>query len=850
MQKRQQILIGVLGVLLVAFLLWTFVLKSDGGSNAVEAPTVTTVATGEVQTDPLNPAAPAVPGETGTEATPAAPVAPVERAVQRERVPQPVRAHRLVPDRATVRVSKRCGPVIRPASAIVRRLRARRSRVRGSPILESRAALPDGGRVPRSGPRGHRRRAARGLPILIDDIAAELARRRLGYGRGPRMRFEQDEVELLGGVRHGRTLGSPVAIVIRNSEWATGKWAEEMSSAPGATATPLTQPRPGHADLAGMQKYGFTDARDVLERASARETAARVAAGALAKALLAPPRHLGAEPRRAARRGDRVARRGGPGPTISTSVDSSEVRCFDPDAEAEMIREIKEAAKAGDSLGGVRRGARLRRAARARLARALGPPHRRAARAGADEHPGDEGGRDRRGLHGRRRARQRGARRDQRGTPSDGEYRRESSRAGGIEGGMTTGDLLVARVAMKPLATLNRPVLKTVDTETKEETVSFKERTDVTAVPAAGVVAETMVALGARVGGAAQVRRRLARRVRPQPRRLPRASLPSEHERRHLVLVGLMGAGKTTVGRALREAARPPVRRHRRPGRRARRDAGRRDLREPAASRAFRELEREVVVDVCASPAPLVDRVRRGHGGRRRQPAPPPRRRRRRVAARADRGARATRVGDGATRPLLAGDPDGRARAGSRRSAKPRTRPRPTSIVDTDGLDVDAVADAVLAAFAEAAVVTHRVHGRPRRPRLRRRRSATTRSTRWRDAAARPAPGRASSRRPIVDAHVGALVRAALDARRRRARDVHRWARARTPSRSRRSSDSAASSRSWGCCAATSSSRSAAASSATPPASRPRCTTAASTSCRCRPRCSRWSTARSAARPA
>ena len=125
-----------------------------------------------------------------------------------------------------------------------------------------------------------------GLPILIDDIAGELARRRLGYGRGPRMRFEKDEVEFLGGVRHGRTLGSPLAILIRNSEWATGKWAEEMSAAPGRTASPLTQPRPGHADLAGMQKYGFDDARDVLERASARETAARVAAGAVAKALI------------------------------------------------------------------------------------------------------------------------------------------------------------------------------------------------------------------------------------------------------------------------------------------------------------------------------------------------------------------------------------------------------------------------------------------------------------------------------------------------------------------------------------------------------------------------------------
>ena len=191
-----------------------------------------------------------------------------------------------------------------------------------------------------------------GLPILADDIAAELARRRLGYGRGPRMRFEQDELELLGGIRHGRTLGSPVAIVIRNSEWATGKWAEEMASAPGTTAQPLTQPRPGHADLAGMQKYGFTDARDVLERASARETAARVAAGALAKALLRPLGisvlshvvQLGA----AAASPDRR-----PGPDDLDTVDASEVRCIDPDAEMEMIREIKEAAKAGDSLGGV-----------------------------------------------------------------------------------------------------------------------------------------------------------------------------------------------------------------------------------------------------------------------------------------------------------------------------------------------------------------------------------------------------------------------------------------------------------------------------------------------------------------
>jgi chorismate synthase len=332
-----------------------------------------------------------------------------------------------------------------------------------------------------------------GLPILADDIASELARRRLGYGRGPRMRFEQDELELLGGIRHGRTLGSPVAIVIRNSEWATGKWTEEMSPAPGVTAQPLTQPRPGHADLAGMQKYGFTDARDVLERASARETAARVAAGALAKALLRPLGislvshviQLGAAQASPSRR---------PGPDDLEAIDASEVRCIDPDAEMEMIREIKEAAKAGDSLGGVvevlgfgippglgshvhwdRRIdgllAQALMSIQAMKAVEIGEGFTVAGGRGSVAHDAIAWDADAR------------------------EYRRESSRAGGIEGGMTTGDLLVARVAMKPLATLNRPVLKTVDTETKKESVSFKERTDVTAVPAAGVVAETMVSL-------------------------------------------------------------------------------------------------------------------------------------------------------------------------------------------------------------------------------------------------------------------------------------------------------------------------------------------------------------------
>jgi chorismate synthase len=329
-----------------------------------------------------------------------------------------------------------------------------------------------------------------GLPITIEDVASELARRRLGFGRGPRMRFEQDELEFLGGVRHGRTLGSPVAIVVRNTEWP--KWQEEMSPAPGATEKPLRQPRPGHADLVGMQKYGFDDARDVLERASARETAARVAAGAVAKQLLA---QLGVSViSHVLSLGDvRADAERRPKPADLEAVDASPVRCFDPDAEAAMIAAVEAAAKDGDSLGGVLEvlgygvppglGSHVHwdRRIDGRLAQALmsiqamkgvemGDGFDVAARRGSEAH-------------------------DEILWNEESGYRRESTRAGGTEGGMTTGDLLVARVAMKPLATLNRPVLRTVDVETKEATVSFKERTDVTAVPAAGVVAETMVAL-------------------------------------------------------------------------------------------------------------------------------------------------------------------------------------------------------------------------------------------------------------------------------------------------------------------------------------------------------------------
>ena len=330
-----------------------------------------------------------------------------------------------------------------------------------------------------------------GLAITREQVQDELARRRLGYGRGPRMRFEKDELTLLGGVRHGRTLGSPVAIEIANTEWP--KWEEEMSPAPGSTAKPLTRPRPGHADLAGMQKYGFTDARDVLERASARETAARVAAGACAKALLA---HLGMEViSHVIQMGPVVSKSTArPTPADLDRVDESPVRCFDADTEAAMVAEIKAVAKEGDSLGGVVEvlgygvpvglGSHVQwdRKIDALLARALMSIHAVkaveigegfdvASRRGSEAH--DE-------IFW---------------SAEDGTYPRGTTRAGGVEGGITNGDLLVPRAAMKPLSTLNRPVLRTVDVETKEEAVSFKERTDVTAVPAMGVVAETMVAL-------------------------------------------------------------------------------------------------------------------------------------------------------------------------------------------------------------------------------------------------------------------------------------------------------------------------------------------------------------------
>jgi chorismate synthase len=334
-----------------------------------------------------------------------------------------------------------------------------------------------------------------GLAITAEDLQTELARRRLGFGRGPRMKFEQDEVTLVGGIRHGRTLGSPVAIEIGNSEWHRpgNKWNDEMSPAPGTSSAPLTKPRPGHADLTGMQKYDLTDARNVLERASARETAARVAAGAVAKALL---RELGVEVlshvlQIGSVRTKSVAR---PAPSDLERVDASEVRCFDAATEAAMIDEIRASAKEGDSLGGIVEvlgfgvpvglGSHVHwdRKIDARLAQALMSIQ---AVKGVEIGEGFD-------VAGRRGS---AAHDPISWDATSRQYRRETTLAGGIEGGMTTGELLVARAAMKPLATLNRPTLGTVDMATKAETVSFKERTDVTAVPAMGVVAETMTAL-------------------------------------------------------------------------------------------------------------------------------------------------------------------------------------------------------------------------------------------------------------------------------------------------------------------------------------------------------------------
>jgi chorismate synthase len=340
-----------------------------------------------------------------------------------------------------------------------------------------------------------------GLPahvrVTTDEIAEALARRRLGYGRGARMKFEQDEVTITGGVRHGETQGGPVAIVIGNTEWT--KWEKVMSADPVDRAelealarnAALTRPRPGHADLVGMQKYAFDEARPVLERASARETAARVALGRVATNFLAQALDAYVV--------SHVVELGGvaapagvfPAPGDVARLDDDPVRCLDPDASKQMVERIDEAHKDGDTLGGVVEvvvhglppglGSHVHwdRRIDARLAGAL---------MGIQAIKGVEVG------DGFELAATPGSLAHDEIVPTDAGLRRTSGRSGGTEGGMTTGEVLRVRAAMKPIATVPR-ALRTVDVSTGEEAVAHHQRSDVCAVPAAGVVAEAMVAL-------------------------------------------------------------------------------------------------------------------------------------------------------------------------------------------------------------------------------------------------------------------------------------------------------------------------------------------------------------------
>ena len=338
-----------------------------------------------------------------------------------------------------------------------------------------------------------------GLPLLADHVDKELARRQQGYGRGRRMQIEQDRVEFLSGVRAGETLGSPIAMLIRNRDWKN--WEEIMDPAPRAgDATDgrkrqVTRVRPGHADLTGVLKYDREDARDILERASARETTARVAAGAVAKRLLAEFGvtigshlvHLG---------GIEADRPQEMPADINAAADQSPLRTLDPNAEAHMIARIDAAKADGNTLGGICEvvvdglpvglGSHVSwdRKLDGRLAGAMlsipavkgaeiGLGFEAARRVGSEVH-------DEIALAPNR--------------PRTGNVRRKTNRAGGLEGGMTTGEPLVIRVAMKPISTLMRP-LGTVDTKTAAPAEASVERSDVTAVPAMGVIAEAMAAL-------------------------------------------------------------------------------------------------------------------------------------------------------------------------------------------------------------------------------------------------------------------------------------------------------------------------------------------------------------------
>jgi len=336
-----------------------------------------------------------------------------------------------------------------------------------------------------------------GVEVTTADIAAALTRRRAGYGRGARMKFEQDEAEITGGVRHGLTLGGPVAIRVGNTEWP--KWETVMSPDPVDAAelagqarnAPLSRPRPGHADLAGMQKYGHDDARPVLERASARETAARVALGEVARRFLAQAfgiqilSHVVAI-------GSVCAPDGMvPGPGDQARIDEDPVRCLDPATSVAMREEIDQARADGDTLGGVVEvaahgvppglGSHVHwdRRLDGRLAAAMMSIH-----AIKGVEIGD----------GFTTARRRGSAAHDEIEAAGGGIRRRTNRAGGIEGGMSTGEVIRVRAAMKPISTVPR-ALDTIDVRSGEPAKAINQRSDVTAVPAAGVVAEAMAAL-------------------------------------------------------------------------------------------------------------------------------------------------------------------------------------------------------------------------------------------------------------------------------------------------------------------------------------------------------------------
>ena len=335
-----------------------------------------------------------------------------------------------------------------------------------------------------------------GVPVTTESIGNALARRRLGHGRGARQKFEQDIVDILGGVRHGLTQGGPVALTIQNSEWP--KWETVMSPDPVDPAVidglarnaPLTAPRPGHADLAGMQKYGFDDARPVLERASARETATRVALGEVAKSFLravADVEILSHVVRIGSVTNDDVDVTG----LSNAVIDEDPVRCASPAVSDAMVAEIDAAHKDGDTLGGIVEVVALGlpvglgshvhwdRRLDARLAAAM---------MGIQAVKGVELG------DGFAVAAKRGSQAHDEIIPTDDGIRRVTGRSGGTEGGMSTGEALRVRAAMKPISTIPR-ALRTVDTATGEASTAFNQRSDACAVPALSVIAEAMVAL-------------------------------------------------------------------------------------------------------------------------------------------------------------------------------------------------------------------------------------------------------------------------------------------------------------------------------------------------------------------